>query len=264
MQTPEWDQFGMDTTELRIAAACLAEADVAVRGLHFHLHTNVGRVSDYRQAVAYVAEVAVSLNIYPDYLDIGGGVPICGERVRGIDAAASFDIGEFAELLGSMSCLYPSIRELWLENGRFLTGASGALVVTVLDKKERAERTYLICDGGRTNHARPAATEMHDILLDNAQGAPLRPTVLCGPTCGAVDRLGECMLPASVGPGDRIVWLNAGAYHIPLETRFSFGLAPVVWFDEADEPQVVRSRETAVGWWNQWISTFEDRYAPFT
>jgi hypothetical protein len=62
------------------------------------------------------------------------------------------------------------------------------------------------------------------------------------------------MLPESVVPGDTIIWLNAGAYHIPLETRFSFGLAPVVWFNKDDEPEVVRERETPAEWWSQWTS----------
>jgi hypothetical protein len=46
-----------------------------------------------------------------------------------------------------------------------------------------------------------------------------------------------------------ILWMNAGAYHVPLETRFSFGLAPIVWFDTtAREPVVVRQRETCAEW----------------
>jgi hypothetical protein len=52
-----------------------------------------------------------------------------------------------------------------------------------------------------------------------------------------------------------LIWLNAGAYHIPLETRFSFGLAPLVWFDENDELEVIRERETPEQWWSQWISS---------
>lgn len=42
----------------------------------------------------------------------------------------------------------------------------------------------------------------------------------------------------------------ARMYHIPLETRFSFGLTPVVWFGENDEPEIVRERETPGQWWS--------------
>lgn len=54
-----------------------------------------------------------------------------------------------------------------------------------------------------------------------------------------------------------LIWPNAGAYLIPLETRFSFGLAPVVWFNQKDEAEVVRERETPGKWWSQWIASGE-------
>jgi diaminopimelate decarboxylase len=249
----QWDQFGMAPEEVRVAAQLLGDAGVGVDGLHFHLHTNVERASEYRGALECLRETSELAGLEPRYIDLGGGLPIPGDQPLDAPSAAStFDLAEFQQVLRSIPLLFPSVRELWLENGRFLTGAAGALVVTVLDRKERGGRIYLICDGGRTNHARLAATEAHDIILEPNRGGPEREAVVCGPTCGAVDRLGCWMLPESVAPGDMLIWLNAGAYHIPLETRFSFGLAPVVWFDENEEPAVVRERETPEQWWSQW------------
>lgn len=248
-----WDQFGMTRTEVRSAFTLLTNAGVVVSGLHFHLHTKVQAVSDYRRALAHVADVANFVGIEPEYIDIGGGLPIAGETSPGGGCPAStFDLAEFREWLASIPEHLPSICEVWLENGRFLTGPAGALVVTVLDRKERGDGTYLICDGGRVNHARMAAMEKHEILLAPARYGPLRKTIICGPTCAAVDRLGCWMLPESVEPGDRVIWLTAGAYHIPLETRFSTGLVPVVWFNERQQPQVIRQRETPAQWWGQW------------
>ena len=57
------------------------------------------------------------------------------------------------------------------------------------------------------------------------------------------DRLGRWMLPDTITLGDTIVWLNAGAYHLPWETRFSHGLCAVVWFDGDERMSVARSRE---------------------
>jgi diaminopimelate decarboxylase len=251
----EWDQFGMTSQEMVEAAAVMLGAKVPVRGLHFHLHTNVAHASEYRRGLEHFQQLCMGAHLEPRYLDIGGGLPIAGERPHDQSGAAgTFHIEEFRDVLRSIPDMFPSVREIWLENGRFLTGAAGALVVTVLDKKERGGRTYLICDGGRVNHARLAAYEVHHIILEPNRGGPERETVVCGPTCGAIDRLGCWSLPTSVAPGDMIIWLNAGAYHIPLETRFSFGLAPVVWFNEHNEPQVVRERETPDEWWRQWAA----------
>jgi diaminopimelate decarboxylase len=251
---PLWDQFGLAAHEVLTAAAMLDAAGVPVSGLHFFLHTRVARACEYRRALEHLRQVCERAHLEPHYVDLGGGLPIAGEQSQdGSDAAGTFDLDEFRNVLRSAPYIFPGVREIWLENGRFLTGAAGALVVTVLDKKERGGRTYLICDGGRVNHARPAATEVHDIVIEPNREGPEAETIVCGPTCAAVDQLGSWRLPASVTQGDMVIWLNAGAYHIPLETRFSFGLAPVVWFDENDEPEVVRERETAAEWWKQWV-----------
>jgi diaminopimelate decarboxylase len=250
-----WDQFGMTKDEMRLALKTLGKAGVSVKGLHFHLQTVPRKVGDYRDAIEHLALAAEELEIDPEYIDIGGGVPVHGETTKdGISLAAQFDMTQFRRMLGRIPLALPSVRGVWMENGRFLSGPAGALVVTVLDKKERDDMTYLICDGGRVNHARMAATEIHEILLMPLQGGPRRLTVVCGPTCGAVDRLGRWDLPESVQPGDRLIWQGAGAYHIPLETRFSSGLAPVVWFDAKGDPEVIRERETAKEWWGHWKS----------
>ena len=93
-----------------------------------------------------------------------------------------------------------------------------------------------------------------------ARTGPQCKTVICGPTCTAVDRLGGWMLPESIEPGDKVIWLTAGAYHIPLETRFSTGWAPVVWFNAQQEPEVIRQRETAAQWWGQWVRQREGHW----
>jgi diaminopimelate decarboxylase len=251
---PQWDQFGMTEPELLLASEVLQEVGVQVSGLHFNLHTNVNRVKKYRDALNLVARIAKEQAIEPAYVDIGGGLPIAGEKdLNGASAASTFDHTEFRVWLGSVQSLLPSVNEIWMENGRYLSGPAGALVVTVLDKKQRGDVTYLICDGGRVNHARMASFEIHNILLTPARTRPLQNTVVCGPTCSTVDRLGTWMLPDSIEPGDRLIWLTAGAYHIPLETRFSTGLAPVVWFDMNNEVEVIRRRESPTEWWSQWM-----------
>ncbi len=233
-----------------------------IRGLHFHLHTSMSQVSAYRRALAWVADIASSAGIAPEYVDVGGGLPIAGETsLDGESAASAFYLDEYREWLASIPLTVPSVAEVWLENGRFLSGPAGALVLTVLDRKQRDDRVYLICDGGRVNHARMASVERHQIVVSPARAGPLRETIICGPTCGAVDRLGSWMLPESVEPGDRVIWLTAGAYHIPLETRFSTGLSPVVWFNEQQQPQIIRKRETPAEWWGQWTSSGRRRVA---
>ena len=250
----ESDQFGMTPGEIASAAQLLRTVDLRVRGAHFHIRSNVSSVREFAAALRQVRGACSAAGIEPDYVDIGGGLPVSGECPAdgSIPSWSTFDLREWRSWLATIPDSFPQARELWLENGRFMTARAGALVVTVVDRKDRADATYLICDGGRTNHARMSAVEVHEVLVRPERGGPRQPTVVCGPTCGSVDRLGYFSLPASLQIGDRLLWLNAGAYAIPLETRFSFGLAPVVWFDTEGNASVARPRETAEQWWSQW------------
>lgn len=253
--SPLWDQFGMTGDEVMVAADILHTHGLRVAGLHFHLHRSTRRVAHYVVAVKETARIAMAAGIEPDYLDIGGGLPIPGEwDLDGNAIDANFDMNEFLALINDVPRRLPSVREVWLENGRYLTGPSGALVVTVLDRKVRGDQVFLICDGGRVNHARMAASEVHQLVALPQRSGRLRETQVCGPTCGAVDRLGCWMMPDTIVPGDRLVWLTAGAYHIPLETRFSSGHAPVVWINSRGEAEVLRQRETPSEWWGQWTA----------
>jgi hypothetical protein len=55
-----------------------------------------------------------------------------------------------------------------------------------------------------------------------------------------------------VSAGDCIVWLNAGAYHVPWESRFSHGLSQVIWCDERGTLSVAREGEDFEHWWGTW------------
>ena len=133
------------------------------------------------------------------------------------------------------------MEEFWLENGRFVTSRAGVLVVTVVDRKEREGVRYLVCDGGRTNHALVSDWEEHRVeVYPKREGAETCMSTVCGPTCMAYDHLCRRELPSDVKVGDQLLWHNARAYHLPWETRFSHGLAPIVWYGSDDEVTLVR------------------------
>ena len=69
----------------------------------------------------------------------------------------------------------------------------------------------------------------------------------------AFDRLARLHLQDDIRIGDLLVWANAGAYHLSWETRFSHGLAPLVWIDEDGHLDLVRERETFASWWQGWL-----------
>jgi diaminopimelate decarboxylase len=245
-------QFGMQREEAFAALKFLQQAGSPPEVVHFHLRTNVASPAIYQQALAEVADVCRGAGFSPAYVDCGGGLPpphVLTPRGRPFDA--QFDLPELARVYRLALKAFPDARELWLENGRFLSARSGVLVVRVLDIKERGGLRQLICDGGRTLHALVSNWEVHGMFVWPERRGPARLTAVCGPTCMAFDQLARRDLPGAIRPGDCLVWMDAGAYHVSWETRFSHGLAGVLWHD-GRRVSVSRKAESFQSWWGQW------------
>ena len=232
-------QFGLARTEAVAALRHLSAAGADVQSVHFHLGQGRRDPLAAARGVALLADVCDEAGVEPIYVDCGGGLPSDDNpelepALAGLEAA--FHV---------VATRFRNVREIWLENGRYVSGSSTALVVRVLDIKDRDECRYVICDGGRTNQALAADRHQNPITILPARGGPERLTTVCGPTCMTDDRLGRWMLPESLTVGDLIVWLNAGAYHLPWETRFSQGLCAIAWFDAAERISIARPQQRA-------------------
>lgn len=245
-------QFGLEPDAAVLLLKKLMAAQARVETVHFHLRTNVSAVHIFEQAIAEVAGVCRAAQFNPLHLDVGGGVPVRHVRSRGSKVYdGEFGLRSFARMLRQSVKAMPSLQEVWLENGRFLTAGSGALVVKILEVKERRGLRQLICDGGRTLHAITSVWEQHALIPLETHTSPEVLTVVHGPTCMAFDQLARIPLPRSLSPGDHLIWLDAGAYHLAWETQFSHGHAAICWQDEAGL-RVVRPHQTFADWWGQW------------
>jgi diaminopimelate decarboxylase len=238
-------QFGMTTDEAIGSLRRLCDAGAQVESVHFHLGQRPQAPDAYVRGVEHVARVCEAAAFRPRFVDLGGGLP-------GPSTADPSLAGLRAAIAAARARFSPELEGIWLENGRFLTEQSSILVVGVTDVKDRTNSRYLICDGGRTNHALAADKGLHPIFVLPERSGPLRLTTICGPTCMTDDSLGRVQLPDDVVPGDLLVWMNAGAYHLPWETRFSQGLCAVAWCDEAESLSLARERERADEWVQPW------------
>jgi diaminopimelate decarboxylase len=245
-------QFGFTPDEAAAALKKLLRAKVRVETVHFHLRTNISSAQIYQRAIAEVAEICRAANFAPQFLDVGGGLPARHVLSRGGKVFdGEFGLRAFAEMLRQSAKIFPGLREIWLENGRRVSAGSGALVVKILDVKERRGLRQLICDGGRTMNALTSLWEQHKILTLPERAGAATLTAVHGPTCMAFDQLARIPLPRSLRAGDHLVWLDAGAYHLPWETRFSHGHAAVFWHDE-NGLRLVRKRQSFEDFWGQW------------
>jgi diaminopimelate decarboxylase len=234
----------MTSDEILFARTELDAVGIGVEGLHFHLGQGARSEHAYSDSLGYITRLCERGDLAPLYLDCGGGIDAASDV-----AAAAEDL---ATAIVGMRRGLPSVREVWLENGRYLTRRSAVLILRVLDSKERPESRYLICDGGRTNQALDADNGPHPVAIIPDRTGRSVLTTIAGPTCMTDDRLARLMLPDSIATGDLIVWFNAGAYHLPWETRFSHGLCTVIWGDANDRLSLARKRETPEQWSDLW------------
>lgn len=245
--------FGMEAAEAAAAWARLTRDGMKPETIHFHLRTNVAGAAAYQRALDEIVAVCHRYGIRPRFLDVGGGLPPAGPRsLEGARFDAELCLADYAAALRAACRSLPSVEEIWLEHGRRVFASSGALVVGVHDVKTRGGRRQLLCDGGRTLQAMVSVWEEHSLLPLRESGAPVALTAVHGPTCMAFDRMGLRPLPDDLHPGDRLIWLDAGAYHLPWETRFSHGLGEV-WWREADRSVCARRAESFESYWSDWL-----------
>jgi hypothetical protein len=67
----------------------------------------------------------------------------------------------------------------------------------------------------------------------------------------AFDQLTRRPLPSGIRAGDHLLWVDAGAYHLPWETRFSHGPAGVLWH-EHNRLTVAREPGSFDDYWRVW------------
>ena len=245
-------QFGLAPRDAVNLLQKLKRSGVRLETIHMHLRTNVASAKIYERAINQLAGICHTANCRPTFVDCGGGFPPPHTLSRdGRRFDSSFSLTELADVFERALKRFPGVKEFWLENGRFVSGRSGALVVKILDVKERRGLRQLICDGGRTTNALVSNWEAHEIISLPERRGPKCLMTVCGPTCMAFDQLARRPLPRSLRAGDHLLWLDAGAYHVPWETRFSHGCANVLWHDGENLTQI-RERESFESWWRQW------------
>ena len=114
-------QFGLSADEFVSTHARLRKAGVSVEGVHFHLGQGFRARNAYAEAFKYVVALCERSGLEPLYIDCGGGVDAFDDATAALDDLAGAIVWAAERL--------PSVREVWVENGRYLTKSSAALII---------------------------------------------------------------------------------------------------------------------------------------
>ena len=213
-------KFGCEPAAVHPMLEIARSLGVKVRGLSFHVGSQVADPRKYVEAIGVCDELIVSSRKRKlaelDTLDIGGGFPIpyLGEHEP---------IGHFCRPIRRALRTLPRHVRVIAEPGRFIAGPAGISIATVVGRAQREGRWWYYLDDGMYgsysgqlyDHAR------YPIEAPERDG-PLHPSVLAGPTCDSIDVIREDVPLPELEIGDRIVGHMMGAYTSATATDFNF------------------------------------------
>ena len=161
----------------------------------------------WRAMIAPLQQLASSININLNILDLGGGLGIPYTQ-----GANRLDWSALIETLASIKA-DAGVKELWMELGRYAVGECGHYATPVVERKENYNQQQVILSGGINHLLRPAVTsqDFPTALLRESTAEPAAMT-LYGPLCTALDCLGEHQLASDLNEQDWLVFSQCGAY----------------------------------------------------
>jgi ornithine decarboxylase len=213
-------KFGCDPEDLLELARLAAELGITVRGLSFHVGSQVPDATKHVEALQACARPMARarrarLGVF-DTLDIGGGFPI--DYAQPVQ-----DIGRFCAPLRAALARLPKRVRVLAEPGRYVVGPCVIGVASVMGRARREGHWWYYLDDGLYgsysgqlfDHARYPVEPLRD-------SAERLPSVLAGPTCDSIDVIAENLMLPPLKAGDLLVGRAMGAYTWASATDFNF------------------------------------------
>jgi ornithine decarboxylase len=213
-------KFGCEPAAVPALLELARSLGVCVRGLSFHVGSQVADPAKYVEAIGACAEIIEAARAAGvanlDILDIGGGFPIAY-------GGAMQPIREFCRPIRQALKRLPRGMRVIAEPGRFIAGPAGTAVATVVGRAQREGRWWYYLDDGLYgsyngqlyDHAR------YPIDVPGRKG-PAHPSVLAGPTCDSIDVVREDIPLPELQIGDLVVGRMMGAYTACSASDFNF------------------------------------------
>ncbi len=234
----EWPLSRKFGCEIEMAAGLLglsARLGLRAAGVTFHVGSQQRHPRQWDEAIALTGRLfseLASSGVELRMVNLGGGFPA---HYRGtvppIEAYAEAIMKAMDYHFGG------NLPEMIIEPGRYLTGDAGVIrseVVLVSWKCEGDDKRWVYLDVGIFGglaEAMGEAIKYH--MLTSADGGPVGPVVIAGPTCDSVDIMYEkedYRLPLDLAIGDTVDILSAGAYTTCYSTVGFNGFGPLACY----------------------------------
>lgn len=210
-------------------------------GIHVHLGSQIISMEPLQRGASAVVRLARELRdsgIQLDHIDVGGGLGISYDGSH-VPTAADYA----AAILSMVAASGLSIA---LEPGRYIVGASAALVARVVDLKDAAGgHHFAVLDAGMTELLRPMLYgAFHRIVAVTPRAARDLSYDIVGPVCESTDAFGSERRLNALNVGDLLAILDTGAYGSSMSSNYNRRSLPAEVLVDAGRATLIRRRQT--------------------
>jgi len=210
-------------------------------GIHFHIGSQLTKLSPIREACGIVADLVRSLqaiNIEIKFFDVGGGIGVVYDDEVTI-AAEAYTQAIFEATKGLDVTLL-------CEPGRYMVANAGAFFTKVLYEKVNDGKRFVIVDGAMNDLLRPSLYNAYHKIeaVHKDADAEKTPADVVGPVCESGDFFGKDVLLPPLEHNDLIVVHSAGAYGFTMASNYNTRAKSAEVALENGKDRLIRKRET--------------------
>ncbi|MGH9514565.1 MAG: diaminopimelate decarboxylase [Terriglobales bacterium] len=231
---------------IRVARELYATAGrskyLQVAGVSVHIGSQITQFAPFQAAMERVAQLVRQLQNDGHrirYVDAGGGLGISYDGPQDFSAV----ISEYADAV-TRPLRDLKVRVL-LEPGRSIIGAAGVLLATVVYRKQNGDKKFVVVDAAMNDLIRPALYQAeHQIIPIQDFRFAAEIVDIVGPVCESGDFFAHDRTLPTVGAGDVLAILDAGAYGMALASNYNTRSRPAEVLVAGRSAKLIRRRET--------------------
>jgi diaminopimelate decarboxylase len=229
----------------------MAMPQLKLRGLHFHIGSQIAEFEPYQQAIdiilGFAAEMKQKHGFEMKELDIGGGFAVQYTLDSPVPPVAAYAEAITSSVIKGCQSLGLAKPRLIVELGRSIVGQAGVALYTVgVVKDIPGVRRYVSVDGGMADNIRPAlyGARLEAVIANRMRDKTGGKFTIAGRFCESGDILiKDIELPEPVA-GDIIAVPVCGAYSIPQASNYNASLKSAVVMVKEGKARLIRRRET--------------------
>ena len=245
-------KFGVPMAQAEQAlTTALAMSQLRLRGLHFHIGSQIAELEPYQQAIDiilnFAAEMKQKHGFEMEELDIGGGFAIQYTLDSPAPPPADYAEAITSTIINGCQKLGLAQPRLIVELGRSIVGQAGVALYTVgVVKDIPGVRCYVSVDGGMADNIRPAlyGAELEAVIANRMKDKTAGKFTIAGRFCESGDILIKDIELPEPAAGDVIAVPGCGAYSLPEASNYNASLKSAVVMVKEGKARLIRRRET--------------------